>query len=184
MQSISEEEFFNLDSYTGENLDEKLIQGPFSISDSIDSLAYFSQTPQGENFCVFKNCMSSKTNFLVNVECSYASFLNQEVFEFAEILVGIKGNFFIFRPNGEIEQEVHFLEAPTKEKRPWEDKILDVSDTLNYFVFEGIERVYELTEHERFFRPKRDIFRVPQEKEVIKKEGFESVRSQFDSLRK
>jgi hypothetical protein len=66
-------------------------------------------------------------------------------------------------PNGEIQQEVEFFD-PSIIDVP-ELKVEDVSDTLEYFVFQGIEKVYKLRKGDRCFEAKTSFFRVPQERE-------------------
>lgn len=115
----------------------------------------------------------------MNVYCSYASFLVQDKLGDEEILVCINGFFFLFKPNGEIIQEVLLQDPSFDNEDPLE--VQDVSDTLAFFVFKGIEKVYELiTKGEKCFKIKSPFFRVPQEN-LTEIQGSGSVKLAFSN---
>jgi len=64
------------------------------------------------------------------------------------ILVGIKNKYFLFKPNGEIVQEV-----PIEGSTPNEPglQIKDVSDNLEYFLFQDRNQIYSLEKKEEFY---------------------------------
>lgn len=129
------------------------------MKDGTDNLAYFFEDQENDGYAVFINCLDNKLNLLTNVKASYASFLQQECFGNEEILVCIRGVFFIFSPNGEIKQEVPIIDPGNIDKlKQVEIEVEDVSDTLKYFVFKQIEKVYELaTDGEKRFISKNSF---------------------------
>lgn len=112
-----------------------------------DNLAYFFDYGKGENGggkFVFRNCMDSRLNFLANVNVSYASFLIPEKIGEDKLLVAIKGNFFIFKPNGEIIKQVDFEIPDDTFPSDLELEVEDVSDSLEFFIFKDVASVFRL----------------------------------------
>jgi len=67
MQSIAEEDLYQIDSFMSEKENRKYLEGPFNVSDAKDNLAYFFEDTSLQGICVFRNCIDSKLNFLSNV---------------------------------------------------------------------------------------------------------------------
>lgn len=106
-----EEEVSFVGSSVADSDGARFLRGPFRISDKEDNLAYlYEDADQGGHF-VFKNCMDSRLNFLANVSADYASFMKVDALGEERLLVGIRGHFFVFMPNGQISHEVEFSVA-------------------------------------------------------------------------
>ena len=84
------------------------------------------------------------------------------------VLLGINGRFYIFKPNGEIQQEV-LIEEQEDQKL----EIKDVSDNLQFFVFQNVEQVFHLEKEETagtfFFKKHTNFSLIPQDKPVSPK---------------
>lgn len=90
------------------------------------------------------------------------------------LLAGINGQYFIFRPNGEIKQTISIPDQDGANLQ-----VRDVSDNLEFYVFEDISKVYQLKseppqddeEEETFYFQEQSSFTLVPDEGMIEKEG-------------
>lgn len=107
------------------------------------NLAYVYSSYSGAN-CCFQSEIDSRLTNISKVAPSFSTFLETDVPGEERILVCIENQFFIFKPNGQIVQEVEFVDPELEGKAGQEFRVREVSSNMVYFVFEELDVVYQL----------------------------------------
>jgi hypothetical protein len=118
------------------------MRGPYQITDSSDNLAYYYKDYNETGTVMYMNCLDTKLKLLTNQGINFTTFLPTDVPKQERILALVKNAFYIFMPNGKILSEVQMRCKALKNQDNIDIK--DVSDNIKYFIFNNIERVYEL----------------------------------------
>lgn len=113
------------------------------MPDQPQNLAYIYETYYSA-YCSFISTIDSKLTNLTKVEPSFATFLETDIPGEEKILVCIENKFFIFKPNGQIVQEVDFVDAELDQKEDMTFTVKEVSSNMQFFIFEEMNVVYQL----------------------------------------
>lgn len=81
-----------------------LIRGPLVQDFTETQSMVYVYSAEAQNVLVYRSCMDSEFNFLARASCSFAALVDRKITQENEkILALIRGNFFLFKINGEIE---------------------------------------------------------------------------------